>query len=102
MRFRRTDDLPAYVFAAVNQRKAELLAQGKDIIDLGMGNPDGPTPAPIVERLREVAQDGTQHGYANGRGIPELRAAAARWYRRNYAVELDPEADLIGTIGAKD
>jgi alanine-synthesizing transaminase len=102
MRFRRTDDLPAYVFAAINQHKAELLAQGKDIIDFGMGNPDGPTPAPIVERVCAAARDPRNHGYAHGRGIPELRAAAVRWYHRSYGVELDAESEMIITIGAKD
>jgi alanine-synthesizing transaminase len=102
MRFHRTDDLPAYVFATVLNEKAKAIAEGADVIDLGMGNPDGATPAPIVERLVAEARKPANHRYAPPRGIPDLRTAAVDWYRRLYGVLLPEEKQLIVTMGAKD
>lgn len=102
MRFHRTDDLPAYVFATVLNEKAKAIAKGADVIDLGMGNPDGATPSPIVDRLVVEAKKPANHRYAPPRGIADLRTAAVEWYERLYGVKLPDEKQLIVTMGAKD
>jgi len=100
--FRRIERLPPYVFAEVNRLKAEARARGEDIIDFGMGNPDRPTPAHIVEKLVEVARREDTHRYSASRGIPRLRRAICRWYADRYAVQLDPESEAIVTMGSKE
>jgi len=100
--FEKIKRLPPYVFAAVNQLKMELRHAGRDIIDLGMGNPDQPTPQHIVDKLCEAAQDGRNHRYSVSRGIPGLRKAVCAWYQRKFAVDLDPDAEAIVTIGSKE
>jgi alanine-synthesizing transaminase len=100
--FQRIQRLPPYVFAEVNRLKAEYRAQKRDIIDLGMGNPDMPTPPHIVEKLKEVASDPTAHGYSMSKGIPGLRRAQAAYYQRRFGVTLDPEKEVIVTIGSKE
>ena len=100
--FHRIQRLPPYVFNIVNELKAAARARGEDIIDFGMGNPDQPTPKPIVDKLVEVAQRHNTHRYSVSRGIPRLRLAICNWYRRRYAVELDPETQAIVTIGSKE
>ncbi|HIE55481.1 MAG TPA: alanine transaminase [Chromatiaceae bacterium] len=100
--FHRIKRLPPYVFAIVNQLKAEARARGEDIIDFGMGNPDQPTPRHIVEKLCDAAQRKDTHRYSMSRGIPRLRRAICNWYRERYQVELDPEAQAIVTIGSKE
>ncbi|MDX2095025.1 MAG: LL-diaminopimelate aminotransferase [Alphaproteobacteria bacterium] len=100
--FYRISRLPPYVFAQVNKIKAAHRASGRDIIDLGMGNPDAPTPKHIVEKLREVALDETAHGYSVSRGIHGLRKAQAAYYQRRFGVTLDPETEVIATIGSKE
>ncbi|HEX2892335.1 LL-diaminopimelate aminotransferase [Vineibacter terrae] len=100
--FHRIKRLPPYVFAEVNAMKAKARAAGQDVIDLGMGNPDLPTPPHIVAKLAEVAGNPDTHGYSNSRGIPGLRKAQARYYARRFAVELDPESEIIVTIGSKE
>jgi alanine-synthesizing transaminase len=100
--FYRIKRLPPYVFAIVNDLKAKARARGEDIIDLGMGNPDLPTPKHIVAKLVEAAQNPRNHRYSASRGIKRLRIAIARWYRERYGVELDPDAETIATIGAKE
>lgn len=100
--FRRIRRLPPYVFNIVNELKIQARAQGEDIIDFGMGNPDLPTPPHIVEKLIEAVKNPRNHRYSASRGIPKLRAAIADWYRRNYEVDLDPETEAIATIGAKE
>jgi alanine-synthesizing transaminase len=100
--FYRIKRLPPYVFAIVNDLKAKARARGEDIIDLGMGNPDLPTPKHIVAKLVEAAQNPRNHRYSASRGIKRLRVAIARWYRERYGVELDPDAETIATIGAKE
>jgi alanine-synthesizing transaminase len=82
--------------------KAKERAQGVDIIDFGMGNPDRPTPQHIVDKLLEVAQKGNAHRYSVSKGIPRLRRAICRWYQNRYGVELDPESQAIATIGSKE
>lgn len=100
--FEKIKRLPPYVFAVVNQLKMELRHAGEDIIDLGMGNPDQPTPQHIVDKLCEAAQDGRNHRYSVSRGIPGLRKAICGWYKRKFDVDLDPETEAIATIGSKE
>ncbi len=102
MEFRRIEDLPPYVFGAVNERKLAARRAGEDIIDLGFGNPDIPTSGPVVEKLVEAAQNPRNHRYSVSRGLPNLRKAAAERYRRRFGVEVDPETEVIATIGAKE
>ncbi len=100
--FQRIQRLPPYVFAGVNAMKARARADGEDIIDFGMGNPDRPTPRHIVEKLVEVIQDPKTHRYSNSRGIPGLRKALASYYDRRFNVSVDPETETIVTIGSKE
>ncbi len=100
--FYRIGKLPPYVFAAVNEMKARLRSQQYDVVDFGMGNPDGPTPRPIVNKLVEAARIPRNHRYSVSRGIPNLRLEITRRYRRQYGVDLDPETEAIVTIGSKD
>jgi alanine-synthesizing transaminase len=101
-RFEKIDRLPPYVLSVVNELKATARRGGEDVIDLGFGNPDLPTPSHIVEKLVEAARDPRNHRYSASRGIPNLRRAMARWYRRRLGVELDAETQVITTIGAKE
>ena len=100
--FHRIRRLPPYVFAEVNQAKASARSHGDDIIDLGMGNPDSPTPAHIVAKLVETVQDPRSHRYSVSRGIPGLRRALAGYYRRRFDVGLDAESEVVATIGSKE
>ena len=100
--FHRIRRLPPYVFSEVNTMKAEARAAGRDIIDLGMGNPDQPTPEPIVEKLVEAARNPRTHRYSMSRGIPGLRKAQARYYARRFGVDLDPETEIVVTLGSKE
>lgn len=102
MEFRRIERFPPYVFAVVNEMKAAARRAGEDIVDLGMGNPDIPTPEPIVEKLIEAAQNPKNHRYSASRGLPKLRQAIVDWYERSYGVSLDPDTQAIATIGAKE
>ena len=102
MKFRRVDDLPAYVFATVDARKRELRREGRDVIDLGFGNPDIPSPEAAVEKLREAAAKTANHRYSASRGIGQLRAAVCELYERRFGVRLDPETEVVNTIGAKE
>jgi alanine-synthesizing transaminase len=101
-RFPLIEKLPPYVFAVINQLKMEARRRGEDIIDLGMGNPDLPTPDPIVDKLCEAARNPRNHRYSQSKGIPNLRLEISRWYERRYGVSLDPETEAIATIGAKE
>jgi alanine-synthesizing transaminase len=100
--FSRIKRLPPYVFNITNELKMAARRRGEDIIDLSMGNPDGATPRHIVDKLLEASQRIDTHGYSVSRGIPRLRKAICEWYRRRYAVELDPDAEAIVTIGSKE
>jgi alanine-synthesizing transaminase len=100
--FSRIKRLPPYVFNITNELKMAARRRGEDVIDLSMGNPDGPTPKHIVDKLVEAAQRQDTHGYSVSKGIPRLRKAVCDWYRRRYGVELDPEAEAIVTIGSKE
>jgi len=94
--------LPPYVFEQVNRLKAQARAQGADIIDLGMGNPDLPTSSVIVEKLCEAAQDPRTHRYSASKGIAGLRRAQANYYARRFGVKLDPETQIVATLGSKE
>jgi len=100
--FSRIKRLPPYVFNITNELKMAARRRGDDVIDLSMGNPDGPTPKHIVDKLVEASQRIDTHGYSVSKGIPRLRKAIVEWYRRRYAVELDPDAEAIVTIGSKE
>lgn len=100
--FQRIKRLPPYVFAIVNELKAEARARGEDIIDFGMGNPDQPTPKHIVDKLVEAAQRNDTHRYSVSRGVPRLRRAICNWYKDQYDVVLDPDTQAIVTIGSKE
>ncbi|MBF0334675.1 MAG: LL-diaminopimelate aminotransferase [Alphaproteobacteria bacterium] len=100
--FHRIKRLPPYVFAEVNAMKARARAASEDIIDLGMGNPDQPTPQHIVDKLVEAARNPRGHRYSMSRGIPGLRKAVSAYYERRFHVSLDPESEVIVTLGSKE
>jgi alanine-synthesizing transaminase len=100
--FRRIGSLPPYVFATIDSLKLEARRRGEDIIDLGFGNPDIPSPEAAVEKLCEAARNPRNHRYSSSRGIPNLRRAVSDRYRRRFGVELDPDTEVITTIGAKE
>ncbi len=100
--FHKVRRLPPYVFEQVNRLKASARAAGADIIDLGMGNPDLPTPQSIVDKLCEAAQDPRTHRYSASKGIPGLRKAQAGYYERRFGVKLDPETQVVATLGSKE
>src|SRR6204780_2918557 len=102
MEFRRINGLPPYVFAAIDSLKLEARRAGKDVIDLGFGNPDLPSPDVAVEKLAEAAHLARNHRYSSSRGIPRLRRAIADRYLSKFGVELDPETEVVTTIGAKE
>jgi alanine-synthesizing transaminase len=100
--FHRIQRLPPYVFESVNKLKAEARAKGKDIIDFGMGNPDLPTPTHIVEKLVETVRNPRTHRYSASKGIPGLRKAQANYYERRFGVRLNPDTEVIATLGSKE
>ena len=100
--FPRIERLPPYVFNITGELKMAARRRGEDIIDMSMGNPDGPTPPHIVEKLVEVSQKEHTHGYSVSKGIPRLRKAITNWYQSHYGVSLDPESEAIVTIGSKE
>lgn len=102
MEFRRITSLPPYVFTIIDSLKIAARRGGADVIDLGFGNPDLPSPQLAVDKLAEAVQNSRNHRYSASRGIPKLRMAAADMYRRRFGVELDPDTELINTIGAKE
>jgi alanine-synthesizing transaminase len=102
MEFPRIKRLPPYVFNIVGELKQQARRAGEDIIDFGMGNPDGPTPPHVVAKLIEAAQKQTNHRYSVSRGVYKLRLAIVDWYRRRYGVDLDPDSEAVVTIGSKE
>ena len=100
--FSRIQRLPPYVFNITGELKMAARRRGEDIIDMSMGNPDGPTPAHIVEKLVEVARKEHTHGYSVSKGIPRLRKAITGWYKNRYGVDLDSDKEAIVTIGSKE
>src|SRR5579872_4552100 len=102
MEFRRINGLPPYVFAQIEALKLAARRSGEDVIDLGFGNPDIPSPGVAVEKLCEAARNPRNHRYSASRGIPKLRSAICDLYERRFGVDLDPEAEVVTTIGAKE
>src|SRR5271155_1015378 len=102
MEFRRVTGLPPYVFAQINGLKADARAHGRDVIDLGFGNPDLPSPDIAVEKLAEAARNPKNHRYSASRGIPKLRQAISDLYARRFGVAIDPDTEVVTTIGAKE
>jgi alanine-synthesizing transaminase len=100
--FSRIKRLPPYVFNITNELKMAARRRGEDVIDLSMGNPDGPTPKHIVDKLLEASERPDTHGYSVSKGIPRLRKAICSWYNRRYGVEFDPDSEAIVTIGSKE
>jgi alanine-synthesizing transaminase len=100
--FRRINRLPPYVLATVDALKKELRQKGEDIIDMGMGNPDIPTPKHIVKKLTEASKNGRNHRYSASAGIPKLRLAISDWYKRHFDVDIDPDQEAIATMGVKE
>src|SRR5205085_5917516 len=102
MEFRRIHALPPYAFAEIDALKMAARRAGEDVIDLGFGNPDVPSPQIAVEKLAEAARNPRNHRYSASRGIPKLRLAISDLYRRRFGVDIDPETEAINTIGAKE
>ena len=99
---RRINELPPYLFAEIDRRKRAALARGVDLIDLGIGDPDIPTPSNIVEKLLESATKPVNHRYPNSSGMPEFRDAVASWYKQRFNVSLDPGREVVSLIGSKE
>src|SRR5918999_5204020 len=102
MEFRRINGLPPYVFTIINGLKIEARRAGVDVLDLGFGNPDKPSPRIVVEKLAEAAQLPKNHRYSMSRGLPNMRLAVSRLYQRRWGVTLDPETEISNTIGSKE
>src|SRR3990167_551332 len=98
----RIRNLPPYLFAAIDKMKQEAIRQGKDIINLGIGDPDLPTPAPIIRRLQKAADDPRNHQYPSYEGMLTFRRAVSNWYQRRFQVALDPESEVLTLIGSKE
>ncbi|MBU1124898.1 MAG: aminotransferase class I/II-fold pyridoxal phosphate-dependent enzyme, partial [Candidatus Omnitrophica bacterium] len=99
---RKLQSLPPYLFIEIDKAKRKARAQGRDIIDLGIGDPDQPTPHHIIEALYQAAQEPANHRYALDQGMPALRRSIAGWYKRRFAVTLDPEKEILPLIGSKE
>src|SRR3954466_4266915 len=102
MEFRRITSLPPYVFTIIDSLKVEARRAGRDVIDLGFGNPDLPSPLAAIEKVGEAARNPRNHRYSLSRGIPRLRSAVAGIYSRKFGVDLNPETEVIATMGAKE
>src|SRR5690606_30994630 len=102
MEFRRITSLPPYVFTIIDGLKIEARRAGSDVIDLGFGNPDLPSPEVAVDKLAEAARNPRNHRYSSSRGLPKLRQAVSDLYLRRFGVDLDPDTEVIQTIGAKE
>ena len=100
--FYRIRRLPPYVFAEVNAMKAAARARGEDIVDLGMGNPDGAPPQHVIDKLAEVARDPRAHRYSASKGIIGLRRAQSAYYKRRFGVDVDPDGEVVVTLGSKE
>ena len=102
IQFDKINRLPKYLFAEINDLKMELRRKGEDIIDFSMGNPDASTPQPIIDKLCETAQKPKTHGYSASKGIYKLRLAMSKWYKRKYNADLDPDTEIVATMGSKE
>ncbi len=102
IQFEKINRLPKYLFAEINELKMNLRREGKDIIDFSMGNPDAATPKPIIDKLCETAKKSKTHRYSASKGIYKLRLAMSNWYKRKYNVDLDPDTEVVATMGSKE
>jgi len=102
IQFDKINRLPKYLFAEINELKMRLRREGTDIIDFSMGNPDASTPQPIIDKLCETAQKPKTHGYSASKGIYKLRLAMSKWYKRKYGVDLNPDTEIVATMGSKE
>jgi alanine-synthesizing transaminase len=102
IQFDKINRLPKYLFAEINELKMQLRREGADIIDFSMGNPDAPTPQPIIDKLCETAQKPKTHGYSASKGIYKLRLAMSNWYKRKYNATLNPDTEIVATMGSKE
>jgi alanine-synthesizing transaminase len=102
IQFEKINRLPKYIFAQINELKMNARREGKDIIDFSMGNPDASTPTPIVDKLCETARKPKTHGYSASKGIYKLRLAMSNWYKRKYNANLDPDTEIVATMGSKE
>src|SRR3989338_9632912 len=98
----RLKNLPPYLFVEIDKAKRKARQEGRDLVDLGIGDPDLPTPKHIIERLHEAAKDPKNHKYALDQGMPELRKAIADWYKKRFNVSLNPETEILPLIGSKE
>ncbi|MFM9157806.1 MAG: aminotransferase class I/II-fold pyridoxal phosphate-dependent enzyme, partial [Dolichospermum sp.] len=98
----RIQKLPPYVFARLDELKAKAREQGLDLIDLGMGNPDGPTPQPVIEAAMTALQNPANHGYPPFEGTASFRKAITQWYHRRYGVVLNPDSEALPLLGSKE
>jgi len=99
---KRIDQIPPYLFAEIDKKKEEMRKKGIDLIDLGIGDPDLPTPKPIIERLKKAAENPKNHRYPSYEGMIEFRTAVAQWYERRFGIRLDPETEVLSLIGSKE
>src|SRR4030042_967016 len=99
---KRVENLPPCLFVEISRKIAEKRAKGEDVVSFGIGDPDMPTPAHIIERLCQAAQDPANHRYPESDGLPELRQAIAEWYEKRFGVTLDPNKEVAPLIGAKE
>lgn len=102
IQFEKINRLPKYIFAEINELKMKARREGKDIIDFSMGNPDAPTPQPIIDKLCETVRRPKTHGYSASKGIYKLRLAMSKWYKRKYGADLDPDTEVVATMGSKE
>jgi len=99
---KKLQSLPPYLFVEIDKAKRKARAEGRDIIDLGIGDPDQPTPKYIIEALYQAAQDPATHKYALDQGMPALRRAIEGWYKRRFSVSLSPDSEILPLIGSKE
>ena len=99
---KRIEQIPPYLFAEIDKKKEEMRQKGMDLIDLGIGDPDLPTPKPIIERLKKAAEDPRNHRYPSYEGMIEFRTAVAKWYERRFRVKLNPKTEVLSLIGSKE
>jgi len=102
IQFEKINRLPKYIFAEINDIKMKMRRNGADIIDFSMGNPDASTPKPIIDKLCETARKPKTHGYSASKGIYKLRLAMSKWYKRKYNADLDPDTEVVATMGSKE
>lgn len=99
---KRIDQIPPYLFAEIDKKKEEMRQKGMDLIDLGIGDPDLPTPKPIIEQLKKAAEDPRHHRYPSYEGMIEFRGAAARWFEKRFHIRFDPKTEILALIGSKE